>query len=167
MALRDLIPWRKHDKETGEAARPLASLRHEMDRLFDDFFHGFDREPFGEFGLPGRAFTPKVNVSEDDAQVKVTAELPGVTEKEIEVTLAQNTLTLKGEKKEEHEEKDEDKSYHRVERRYGSFVRTVPLPTEIDEGKVDATFKDGVLTVTLPKTEAAQQQRKKVAVKAG
>jgi HSP20 family protein len=135
-----------------------------MNRLdfFDDFFRGgFGLEPV-ERRLG--AFTPSVDVSEDDKQVKVTAELPGMDEKDIDVSLSKDSLTIKGEKKEEKEEKKKD--YYRMERSYGSFSRTIALPVEVDTDKVRAEFRKGILTVTMPKTSKAIEETKKISVKA-
>lgn len=136
--MQALIPW------TG-----LTPLRKEMDRLFERFF-----EPrWDEFpALTGWA--PVLDVSETKEAVVVKAEIPGLDPKEIEVTLRGELLTIKGEKKEEKEEKDEH--YHRTERAYGAFVRTVRLPVPVDGSKVAATFKNGLLMIKLPKTPAAK-----------
>lgn len=125
------------------------ALRREIDRLFDRFL-----EP-GWTALPSLAeWEPKVDVSETKDAVIVKAEVPGVDQKDIGLSLQEGVLTIKGEKEEEKEEKD--KHYHRVERSYGAFARAIRLPAAVDSGKVNATFKDGVLTVTLPKTLAAK-----------
>jgi len=136
-----------------------------MNRMFDNLF----RDPLGplslrESGMFGE-FTPSVDVVESDAEFKVTAELPGMDVKDIQISLEQDTLVLSGEKKSEHEEKA--KGYHRLERSFGSFQRVIPLTTEVDENKVDAQFRNGVLTITLPKTPAAVKTSKKIAIKAG
>jgi HSP20 family protein len=125
-----------------------------MDDLFGRFFDDWD--------WPGLApmrtgWFPSVDVSEKDDQLIVRAELPGVTSKDIDVSVQNNTLTITGEKKEEHEEKSE--GYFHSERRYGSFRRDIRLPAGIDESKVNATCKDGVLTITLPKSEQAKPKR--------
>src|SRR5690606_41318480 len=101
---------------------------------------------------------------EKEKEYEITAELPGIDEKNVEIKLANGTLTIKGEKKEEKEEKQKD--YHLSERRYGSFQRSFPLPEGIDTDKVEATFAKGVLTVKLPKTVEAQKAEKKITVKA-
>ena len=165
MALRELLPWRKSEHEPARSEHPLVALHREMNRLFEDFFRGFELERFPALESMFGGFSPRVNVVEDDKEVRVTAELPGVTEKDVEVTLTQNTLTIKGEKKEEHEEKG--KSYYRAERAYGTFQRVIPLPAEVEQDKAEATFKNGVLTIRLPKTEAAREQRKRIEIKTG
>ena len=152
--------------------RPFADLRRQMDRLFDDFQWGswptlgrtaFDMEPFwrGEVSW-GKA--PAVDVAERDNGYEVTAELPGMDASNVEVKYADGVLTIKGEKKEEKEEKKKD--YFMSERRYGSFQRSFRLPDGIDVDKIAANFKNGILTVTLPKTAEAQKGEKKITIKA-
>jgi HSP20 family protein len=108
-------------------------------------------------------FMPQVDVNEDEKQIKVTAELPGMDEKDIDVALSGNSLTIKGEKQEETE--DKGRNYYRSERRYGSFHRVIPLSAEVDQDKAKADFKNGVLRITLPKTGEARKRRKKIDVK--
>lgn len=159
--IKDIMPFGKRSVPVRrEEYDPFSFFRHEMNRLFDDFSRGFDLEPF-ERRLG--TFTPSVDVSENDKQIKVTAELPGMDEKDIDVSLNKDSLTIKGEKKEEKEEKKKD--YYRMERSYGSFSRTIPLPVEIDTDKVKAEFRKGVLTVTMPKTEKAIEETKKIPIK--
>jgi HSP20 family protein len=120
-----------------------------MDRLFDRFL-----EPaWSEMPTLGD-WSPTVDVSEDKDAVTVKAELPGVEQKDIAVSLQDGMLSIKGEKRAEKEEKD--KRYHRVERSYGAFYRSIQLPSTVDTGKVSATFKDGVVTITLPKAPEAK-----------
>jgi HSP20 family protein len=129
--------------------RTGTSLRQEIERLFDRFV-----EP-GWMQMPALGdWEPKVDVSETKDAVVVRAEVPGVDQKDIGLSLQEGVLTIKGEKEEEKEEKD--KRYHRVERSYGAFARAIRLPAAVDSSKVSATFKDGVLTVTLPKTAGAK-----------
>ncbi len=144
---------------------PLFSLQREVNRLFDDFFRGFDLRPLRTAEERWGGFSPKMDLEETEKEYRITAELPGMEEKDVEVLLAGNSITLKGEKKEEKEEKG--KSFYHVERSYGTFQRTVPLPDGIDLKKVDADFKNGVLTVKLPKTSEAKTKGKKVPVKSG
>jgi HSP20 family protein len=161
MAIRNLVPFRKKSVPVRrEGENPFALLRREMDSLFDNFFRGFDVEPF-ESRLG--AFSPKVDVTENDKEIKVTAELPGMDEKDIDVSLQSDMLTIKGEKKEEKEDKGKD--YYRMERSYGSFSRSIPLPVEVETNKIEAKFKKGVLSITLPKTAKAVAETKKIPVK--
>ena len=164
MDFRDLIPFGGRDRRGELATRgdnPFESFQREMNRLFDDFFRGIGTSParFGRGeGFFGAAMAaPRVDVSETDREYEVTAELPGLEEKDVEVLLDQNLLTLKGEKRAEREEKD--KNYYLAERSFGSFRRTIPLPVEIEQDKVEANFKNGVLTIRLPKAGPAQAKR--------
>jgi HSP20 family protein len=148
---------------------PFERFRQEMDRLFDDFTGGlfgrslFDPMPFRRTEAAFRTM-PAVNVAETDEAYEIEAELPGLEEKNIEVKVANGVLSIKGEKQEEKEEKEKD--YYRRERSFGSFERSFQLPDNIEADKIEATFKNGVLSVTLPKSAAAQQA-KKIEVKAG
>jgi HSP20 family protein len=132
-----------------------------MDKLVENFFGGFDFHPFGRRLA---AFMPQVDVADADKEIKVSVELPGLDDKDVEVSLTKETLTIKGEKKEEKEEKGKD--YYLSERFFGAFTRTSPLPFEIDVEKAAASFKKGVLTVSLPKTKQVISETKKVAIKA-
>jgi HSP20 family protein len=141
---------------------PFFGLRRNLDRMFDEFlsdFGKFELSPFNSDNLS--MFKPSLDVSETDAEIKVSAELPGLDEKDIDVSLMHNVLTISGQKKAEKEDKGEN--YHRVERSYGSFKRSIALPSEVDADKVEAAFKNGVLTVHLPKT--TETQTKRIAVK--
>jgi len=129
----------------------MVSLRREMDRLFDRFF---DVEPVWEGLATAGEWGPKVDLSETKEAFVISAEIPGVEQKEIQVSLQEQVVTIKGEKARDKEDKDE--RYHRVERSYGAFARSMRLPVAVDASKVTASFKDGVLTVTLPKTPAAK-----------
>jgi len=126
---------------------------------FAELMEEFWRDPFGTF-LGRQDMFPALDMSEDDKQVVVTAELPGMDPKDVDISIDKGVLTLKGEKKFEEEEKKEN--YHRIERSYGSFRRSVSLPTEVAEDKVKARFKDGVLKITLPKSE--QTAAKKIQI---
>ena len=141
---------------------PLFSLQREMNRVFDNFFRGVDLWPFGQEQKELLSFEPEVDIVESENEYKIKAELPGLDEKTVHVSLAQNTLTIKGEKSEETE--DKGKNHYQVERRWGSFYRSVPLPTAIDLSKADAVFKKGVLTVTLPKSAEAKKEAKEIPV---
>ncbi len=143
-------------------ADPFRSLRKEMDQLFSDWTGGLERA-----GLPAGILSPRIDVSETPAAFTVKADLPGVEEKDIDVTVAKEQLTIKAEKKSEAEEKkdDKDRVFHRVERSYGSMQRTMSLPFDIDPSKVEASFKDGVLTLVLPKPTEVQNQAKKIEIR--
>lgn len=151
MTVKNLVPklWgRKNVPVRRQERDPFYALQRSMDRLFDDFYNdfGFGLSRFDEdFG----DFSPSLDVSESDTEFKIAAELPGMDEKDIEVSLSDNMLTISGEKKSETEEKKDN--YHRTERMYGSFKRSVALPNSVDADNVEATFKNGVLNITLPK----------------
>lgn len=140
------------------AATPFLSLRREMDRFFDDMWSNFGALPaLGGGSRAGGSFLPSVDLSETDAGITVSAELPGMEEGDIDVSLSGDVLTIKGEKKEEQKEERED--FYRVERSYGSFTRAIPLPAEVDPSKVEATFKNGVLKVSMTKKEGSASHR--------
>ena len=153
--------------------RPFESLRREVDRLFEDFDRdlwrplrrsAFDVEPFWRCQLKWGG-APAVDVVETDNAYELTADLPGIDEKNIEVKLAQGGLTIKGEKQEEKEEKKKD--YYVHERHIGSFERHFALPEGVDTDKIEASFKNGVLTVRLPKKSEAIKPEKKIEIKTG
>ena len=154
--------------------RPFETLRRELDRLIDDFDHGawrlpfrrtmFDVEPFWRRELTWTA-TPAVDIVEKGNAYEVTAELPGMDESNVDVKVANGMLTIKGEMTEEKEEKKKDS--YLSERRYGSFQRQFSVPGGVDTDKIEAVFRNGVLTVTLPKTPEAQKAEKKIAIKTG
>ena len=166
MAMRDLIPWGRSSTSAPtrytEEVSPFLTLRREMDRVFDDVFRGFDGLP-GFAGLSGRGLSwPSLEVSETDREIRISAEIPGLEEKDVEVLLAEGVLTVRGEKKGETEDKDR----HFSEHYYGRFERRVALPSEVDEDKIQASFKNGVLTVTMPKSAKAQERVKRIPVNA-
>jgi HSP20 family protein len=141
----------------------LGSLFREIEKTFDDFSR---RSPLAGYFGDGTA-APKIDVSEGKDGLEVTAELPGVEEKDIEVTLSKDVLTIRGEKKSERDEADKDKNWHLVERRYGLFSRSVTLPYEPDSDKVEAKFEKGVLRVRLPKPAEMAKKEKKITIRAG
>jgi len=151
---------------------PMESMRREMERLFADFdasfgFAPFRRSPFDYISserLGAPANVPAVDITDKDGAFEIKAELPGVDEKDIEVKLVNGGLLIKGEKKEEKEEKDA--GYVMSERSYGSFERYFGLPEGVDTDKIAASYNKGVLTVTLPKTKEAKLQEKKIAIQA-
>jgi len=169
------VPAKTEEKPAERATlpaawRPFESLRREIDRLFEDFDRGvwgfpsrrlFDIEPFWRRG----ATVPAVDIIEREKDYRLTAELPGMEEKDIELGISDDMMTIKGEKREEKEEKKKD--YYMSERRYGTFQRSFPLPTGVDADKIEASFKKGVLTVTLPKKPEAVKPERKVEIKAG
>ena len=151
---------------------PWQAFRDEMDRMFERFSRGFglpslrrmfDVEPAWRYESSFGLAAPAVDVTEDENAFKITAELPGMSEKDIDVTVTGDTIVLKGEKHQEREEKD--KNRYLAERSYGAFQRSFALPDGVDRDKIAAEFAKGVLTLTLPKTAEAQKQQKKIEVK--
>lgn len=166
MKIKELIPWNS-PKNNGifrsDMDRSLFAMQKEMNRMFDAFSRSlFDFTPMSRDMSLHKSITPKVDVVETNKDVRVTAELPGMEEKDIEVNLSRDTLVIKGEKKAEVEGKKEN--CYMMERAYGAFQRVISVSPEIDKDKVEAKFKNGVLTVTLPKSEEAQKEVKKVAI---
>jgi HSP20 family protein len=139
---------------------PVLSLHREMNRLFDDVFRGAGLPAAtGSQGQGGGTFVnASMNVSETDKEIRITAELPGVTEQDIDVSLEDDMLTIRGEKK--FERTDDKENFHFVERSYGTFQRSLRLPFSIDSEQVQASFENGVLTVTLPKTGRQERSRR-------
>ena len=159
MAVKDLIPRMRSRIPLlrSESTNPLAAFHEEMNRLFDDFWREFDG--VGTSLVPSSGF-PRVEVIETDRDVKVEAELPGMEEKDIEVTLRNGVLTIRGERQSESEDK-----HRRVsERYYGQFERRIALPAEVEGDKVTASFQKGVLTVTLPKTAREVEDVKRIRI---
>ena len=159
MAMRDLIPWGRQENRApalyhDEERNPLLSFRREIDRLFDDAFRSFGMPSL--MGASAGLSWPSVEVRETDNDVRVTAELPGLSEQDVELTLENDVLCLRGERKAESEDKDRGYS----ERYYGRFERRIALPAGVDEEKVSARFDNGVLTVTLPKSAEAAHRRR-------
>lgn len=145
----EVTPWRPFEFE---------KMRREMDRLWDSFFERKTTRTAGE----EREWVPSLDISETKGDLVVKAELPGIDPKEIDISLNEGILTIKGEKRQEKEEKEE--GYHLVERNYGSFTRSIRLPREIQNEKISASYKDGVLRITLPKTEEAKKKEVKIKV---
>lgn len=160
MLFTHIVPWRNPGRELDVrniCRNPFDSLVRRMDSLFEDV--GF--KPFSS-GRPGE-FSPSVDVRETDNEILVTAELPGIDPKDIELTLTKDALTLSGEKKHESEETGED--FQHFERRYGSFRRLIPLTCDVDQDKVEAAFKNGVLNIKLPKAPEAVSPHKRIEIK--
>ena len=159
MAIKDLIPWNNRGREVGihrgTDVHPFFALHREMNRMFDDVFRGFDLAPFG----PTRALDgfgwPQIDIEETEKEVRITAELPGLDEKDVRLEIANGVLSISGEKKSE----SEDKARRFSERYYGRFERRIPLE-DVDEDKVSAAFKNGVLTITVPKSTVAKNVRR-------
>ena len=152
MNMRDLIPWGRNPQTTPSPYReegdPFMTLHREMNRLFDDVFRG------------RMAGWPSVEVIDTDKDIRVSAELPGLDEKDVEVLMSDGVLTIRGEKRSEVE----DKSRAFSERTYGRFERRIPLGWEVEEDKVNASFQNGVLTVTMPKSAKAAAKARRIAI---
>lgn len=164
VSLNALVPWRSNKSEMPatreEIFDPFLTFRREVDRMFDDFFTGFGggRASRSSFGI-----TPTMDLTENEKEIVVTAELPGLDDKDFEVTVSGDILTLKGEKKAEHEQRNGDGHY--MERRFGAFSRAVRLPFEIKDEKVDATYDKGVLTIRVPKPAEMQRAARRIEVR--
>jgi len=139
---------------------PFGSLFREVQKTFEDFSR---RSPLA--GLGSDMLAPRIDIAESKDAIDLTAELPGVDEKDVDVTLADGVLTIRGEKKAERDEKDKDKNWHVVERSYGSFSRTISLPFDPDSAKVEANFEKGVLHIHLPKPAEVAKKQQKIEVK--
>lgn len=160
MAIKDLIPLNNRGRELGfqraTDAGPFFTLHREMNCMFDDVFRGFDLAPFGPTSrtLDGLGW-PQIDIDETDTEVRITAELPGLDEKDVSLEIANGVLSISGEKKTE----SEDKARRFSERYHGRFERRVSLQ-DIEEDKATAAFKNGVLTVTVPKSAEAKNVRR-------
>jgi len=146
----ELAPWRPF--------RELERMRREMDRLWDSFFEERPRRKMEELGEWG----PSLDLSETKNDLIVKAEVPGIDPKDIDISLDKDILTIKGEKKQETEEKEEN--YHFIERTYGALARSIRLPREVQSDKINASYKNGVLRVTLPKSEEAKKKEIRIKV---
>jgi HSP20 family protein len=157
MATRHWLPSLWNDERRSE---PLGRLHREIDRMFSEFLGSARPATAADDGI---VMAPRMDMAETDDSIEITAELPGVDEKDLDVSVEGDVLVIKGEKKSESEEKKKD--YHVVERSYGSFRRSIRLPGAVDPEKVKAAFDKGVLRVTLPKPEEAKQNRRRIEVK--
>lgn len=147
---------------------PLADLHNEISKVFERFSEGFawpwtGLEPLKDLGFPRVPLAPKVDISESKGSYKLTAELPGLDEKDIEISVTGRMLSIRGEKREERDV--DEKDYHLTERSYGSFRRSFTLPEGVDPEQIDASFKKGVLTISLPKSAEAKSKQRKISVK--
>ena len=169
MAFRDLIPWSRQENrlpvsvsaEQDRDTHPLQSLHREVNRLFDDVLRGFNMPAFA--GFDRRAGWPHLELGETDKAIRVTAELPGLDEKNVEVLVEDGALTVRGEKKAEVEDKDRGYS----ERSYGRFERRISLPNGVEHDRASATFKNGVLTVTVPRSDKPDESVRRIPINGG
>lgn len=163
MVFQEMVPWRKgRTMGVRGDTLPLTALHRRLDRMFDDFFGDFGLTPAGTSNRTVD-FVPRMDVSESEKEYTLTAELAGLNEKDVDITLQDNVLTVQGEKKGERDEKNGRWSL--TERSYGTFSRSIALPAEVEEDKIEASFKDGVLTVRLPKSEVQEPKAKKITIK--
>jgi len=164
MANRDLTPWRI--SAPGFARDPLFGFRREMDRLFDDFFAPAERRTFAQPAQQGETLVmPRIDVHETEQAYVVTAELPGIDMKDIELNLHDNALTLRGEKRSERTDEDGGRRYS--ERTFGRFERTIPFEAEVDPDRVEATSQNGVLKVSLTKNAQAKERSRRIEIRQG
>lgn len=161
MNVRDLVPWRRSDRDRsvmmpGESLSPMINLHREMNRMFDELFRGFE----GSRLWGGRGDWPSIDVEETDKDYRVMAELPGMEEHDVEVLLQDGVLTIRGEKKIE----TDSRNRRFGERFYGRFERQLSFDRDVDENRVSATFRNGVLTVTVPKSAQAVERSKRIPI---
>lgn len=186
MDIKKMVPWnwfKKEEENSGKgvsaytergreavfpAYHPMMRLHQEIDRMFDEFHRGFGW-PFNNFDEPFRnpmavgLLKPTLDISAGDTEYAITVEVPGVDEKDIQLELVNDTLNIRGEKKQEKEEKDKD--FCRIERSYGSFHRVLSLPEDADQDGIQAVFKNGVMKITIPRKALPQAETKKIAIK--
>lgn len=175
MRVSDLVPWRDRGELPTRRDDPFSAMQQEINRLFEDFLHGMEREGNGEgssslmpWRREGATFSPTANLAETDEAFEATVELPGMTEDEVDVNLTRDGLVISGEKRAEQSEEDEERNYYRRERSYGYFRRTIPLPVDtVDRNKCEATFANGVLTVRMPKLPEVKQETRRISVRRG
>jgi HSP20 family protein len=153
-----LIKWESRGKELS----PFRSLREEVDRVFDDFFRGWPSPWRAGWPTAEQEFVPTVSLKETEKEFVLTAEVPGISKEGLDVAITEDSVTIKGERKEEKETREE--SYHYKESTYGTFERVIPLPSAILADKAKAKLKDGVLSLTLPKSEVSKIKEIKVKV---
>jgi HSP20 family protein len=186
MSIKKWIPWnwfKKEEEEPGKSVpvqrqssedqgmalrNTVEQFHREVDRLFDDALRGMGRLPFSFNrtllpSLRNGVLKPTLDLGATEKEYTVTVEIPGVSEKDVELEIVNDTLTIRGEKKQENEEKN--KSYYRMERSYGSFQRMLSLPEDADQNGVAATFNNGILTVTMPRKLLPKAEVKRIAVK--
>jgi len=170
--MRDILPWRwgglrrwqRDEEPTGGFRDQMEALHKEMDRLFENAMSSSWGEPLLTRPMLREAVMPVIDETEDEKAFHISVELPGMEEKDVEITLSDRRLTIQGEKKQDKEE--ERKDFYRRERSYGSFRRTLELPGEVDASAIEASFKKGVLMIELPKTKEAQAKVKHIDIKA-
>jgi len=172
MTLKQIIPWRwgglrsweDEDRPFESFFHGMDSLHKEMNHLFEDFLKSNGRPSLSPKPWDYAPLNPQLDETEDEKAFHVKIELPGMDQEDVDITLTDGLLTIRGEKKQEEEEKGKD--FYRSERSFGSFRRTLPIPVEVDESKIEASFKKGILSIEFPKTAEAQKKVKHIKVKA-
>jgi len=180
MTLKEMVPWRwgglrrwdDEDRPFESFLREMDSLQKDMDRLFEDFWRGSGRRSLMATHWPSMMatpwahgeVTPRIDETEDEKAFHIQVELPGMDKEDVDITMANGLLTIRGEKKREEEEKGKD--FYRKERSFGAFRRSLPIPADVDESKIDASFRKGVLYIELPKTEEARKKITHIDIKA-
>lgn len=175
MRVSDLVPWSGRGELPARRDDPFSAMQQEINRLFDDFFRGWEREGNGNesatltpWGGEGGTFSPTVNLAETDDAFEATIEVPGMTQDEVDVNLTRDGLVISGEKRVESSEEDEERNFFRRERAYGYFQRTIPLPADaVDRDACEATYANGVLTVRLPKRPGVERETRRISVRRG
>lgn len=177
MRVSDLVPWRGRGTLRARSDDPFNAMQQEINRLFEDFFRGWEREGDGNgnekttlapWRSEGMTFSPTVNLSETDDAFEASIELPGMAEDEVDVNLTREGLVISGEKRAESTEEDEERNYYRRERSYGYFRRTIPLPVDaVKRDACEASFANGVLTVRLPKRADVEEETRHISVRRG
>jgi len=166
MAQKSMAPFQRRDlvSPRPEEADPFLALRRDMNRMFDDLFRGFGLPNlWGYRDTEPPLLAPRLDIGETDEDIKIAVELPGLDEDDVDITLSDNRLTIRGEKRAEREEEGRD--YHVRERVEGSFRRVLMLPFEVEPEQIEAVFRDGVLTITIPKPKEVQEKQHKIEVK--
>ena len=162
MIIKDLIPWNRGQSmpfQRSEDVHPFLAMHREMNRMFDDLFRGFDLTPLSMDRGFGAVGWPNIDIDETEKEIRITAELPGLEEKDVELQISNGVLSISGEKKSEAEDKERRFS----ERFFGRFERRIPLD-DVEEQKAEASFRNGVLTVTVPKLQTAKQSVRRIAI---
>ena len=159
MTMKDLIPWNKGRSMPVQGSDLFLAMHREMNRMFDDVFRGFDLAPLSMDRGFGAIDWPNIDADDTEKEVRITAELPGLDEQDVELQIANGVLSISGEKKSESEDKERRVS----ERFFGRFERRIPLE-DVDEQKAEASFRNGVLTVIVPKLQTAKESARRIAI---
>lgn len=163
---RDLLPWSRRGSQTNEVMDPFTRMQEDMDRMLSSMRSGgFPAPPSLGWRMTEGLAAPNLDISEKDNVIDITLDVPGVDPKDIDVSIDDGVLTVSGKREEEKTAGEDDKTWHRVERYRGQFVRRIALPAGIDENKVEARHDKGVLTIAVPKTAEMQSKQKRIEIK--